>query len=244
MIRSPWRLDGNTARLDAPMLQGKLSLDRPQEGLREIVLGGTARRHDTLLSLVNSPADLHIAEGYVRGGDLVATYAESRRDKVRPQIYWRSQMAGEAEPSGGVEMVISMQTSLLDSDPALATESVLPVGEVLWLDDAETGRFRLITAGEFPTTGAGLILVRPAGEAVSYCGAVFPGDYLGGEWQLKAGGGVSRMGLRFRLFGERLEKGVIRRVRVWCGYVPRQDDERLALAIRRDWLAQPLPLTT
>src|SRR5688572_20353473 len=126
MIRSPWRLDGNSARLDAPMLQGALRVDRPEKGLSDLELGGKKRPGDAILSICTESISLSVAESYIRGGDLVATYAETGKDKVRPQIYWRSQMAGEGEPSGAVEVVVSMQTSLLDSDPGMTTLSVLP----------------------------------------------------------------------------------------------------------------------
>lgn len=244
MIRSPWRLDGNSARLDAPMLQGALRVDRPQDGLTNLVLGEKQRPGDSILAIGTKPADLTVAESYIRGGDLVATYAETGNDRVRPQIYWRSQMTGEGEPSGGVEVVVSMQTSLLDSDPGLTTCSILPAGEILWLEEESLARFRLLTPGEFPSTGTGLVLLRPAGENVSYFEAVCPGDYLGGFWQMESNGKMSRVGLHFRLFGERLEKGVIRRTRVFGGFIPRQDDERMAVACWTNWLAQPLPLTT
>ncbi len=79
----------------------------------------------------------------------------------------------------------------------------------------------------------------PQSEA-SYLEMIHPSDFGCDEL---AACGDGRLQLKHRLFSGSLEKGVILRARIRGGYLGSADDERVAAAAYREFLASPPPLT-
>ena len=57
--------------------------------------------------------------------DLVATYHETHTRKRRGQVYWRIVKLATTPEQHAIELVASVQTSLLDSDPTVEIHSTL-----------------------------------------------------------------------------------------------------------------------
>jgi hypothetical protein len=263
MAPAAWHVCENFAELSLGDLQARLDLAQPQAGLRDVAFAGVSLESIRLLQVLlprpESVARESLADRYVRGRDLVATYDQTEWRSVRPQVYWRcvEPAAGRRAPVG-VDLVLSVQTSLLESDPALRTRSRLPRGEVWRLADDSTGRFERLdpATGHGPQAGGGLraslFLFRLPASGISYAEMVYPGDFQGAE--LRIAGESSRprgqgaiaepaVELTFPMFCEHLEKGVIRRGRVRGVFLDRDSDQEQALAAYRELVDQPPPLT-
>jgi hypothetical protein len=204
---------------------------------------------------------------FVRGDDFVATYAETADRPFRAQIYWRlvdgERIGGEqrAEPIAALELIVSVQTSRLDSDTALAVCTTLGSVEAWRLLDAAEDRLMSAratsrtTAAESAAESArvvpefhdaerpGCSLLRPIGHGPSYIEMVHPADFRQTtfEWTTDSSPVVR---LAHRLFVERLEKGVILRSRIRGLFVPRSHDTELARSEYRRFAASEPPLTT
>ncbi|HTN76942.1 MAG TPA: hypothetical protein VL096_16905 [Pirellulaceae bacterium] len=181
--------------------------------------------------------DLHLeqpetlVEAYQRGVDLVATYAQLSERTIRPQVYWRYLESAEMP---GLELILSAQTSLLDSQPQTRVESTLPGGEVRLL--SVTGKWLSDSSTDVPCG----VLVRSPELSASYFEMVFPSDLSVGSVERQP----QRVTIRRELFPERLEKGVVRRGRVRGVFLAQEQDEALALQAFERFVESPLVLST
>lgn len=249
---SPWQLNSDKAVLSDELLQARLDVRWPKRGLSPLIYSGTRLRHFRSLG-VDIPGRSIAREeephdAYVRGTDLVVIYPQTDSRTVRPQVYWRSLIDG---PAAGVELIVSMQTSLLDSNPGITTRTALPKGEILRCINAGSGRFESICLEkEKPlsldaSSGSSLFLFRLPEKEITYAEMVYPADFLTASLQeigeSDAEGPLVTMS--YRLFQESLEKGVIRSVRAQGWLLPRQGDtDRAALLYRALATSEP-PLT-
>lgn len=245
MMEHPtWRLSASSANLQSPLVCGEVDLKQPARGLFNVRWRSqTLADHEILgveLAASEAAAD-SLSGAYQRGSDLIATYEQTAARPMRVQIYWRA--ADDAVLGTFVELQLSVQTSLLDSRPALAVASRLPAGEARRLVDAASGEFELLKS---PVTA-----VSPAGPScwlfrwpqcgLSYAEMSFPSDSHDERLTLSDAG---RLELRRRVFVEPLEKGVILRTRVRGVYLPSVRDEELAAAAYRAFIHSPPPLDT
>jgi hypothetical protein len=201
--------------------QLQVDFSKPQQGLRDIRVQGQAV-HDALLQVQLPGGREHesVVDSYVRQSDLVVTYSQSPDRTVRPQLIWRCLRDGETR--FGVELVLSMQTSLLDSQPEAWIVNRFG-GELLALEQADSSvACRAGQTFDKPVT----LLHRPLASAWSSLVAVYPADFQ----ELRIADSDGQLQASFRLFPESLEKGVIRRARLRGIFVPREDDEALARA--------------
>jgi hypothetical protein len=240
-----WTLEPATAKLELPRLHARLDLQHPEHGLHALDF----RQQNLpaaveLLGVDLSPA-LVPADVYGRQGDLVVNYAGTNERPVAVQVYWR---ANPEDTMGRVEidLEVSVQTPLLDSDPALSTISQLPAGQTLRLVDDVMAEFRELMSATSAEVAMGdprlpgCWLVRPVGQAWSYAEMVHPADLNASECLLAD----HSFRLRHRLFLSRLEKGVILRARVRGMLLIREDDCALAAAAYHRFVHSPPPLTT
>jgi hypothetical protein len=232
----PWTLDEALATLTSPQLPGEVDVLFPWHGFRWHC--GAAGAKIALLKVFTrasaGPTPETIVDCYQRGIDLVATYAQTPERNVRPQVYWRY-----LEPNG-LELVLSSQTSLLDSQPLTSLESSLPEGEALGFFD---GQWRAINTSDWQTDDRAprSVLIRPqAMTSHSYLELVHPTDFAGVQTASTDG----LVMLRWRLFPERLEKGVIRRGRVRGYVLPRNNDETVATKLAAEFAKSELVLST
>src|SRR4029453_1124571 len=117
-----WQLEGDAASLSCGPLTGRVDADG--RGVRFTVATWQGELSDAFGVLISAgpgprPAVIEGAERYFRGEDFVATYAKSAEFPVAPHFYWRATLH---EPAAAVqiEMIMSVQTDLLDSNPGRA----------------------------------------------------------------------------------------------------------------------------
>ncbi|MFV1964085.1 MAG: hypothetical protein ACC628_01585 [Pirellulaceae bacterium] len=249
-----WYLDGTTAKLKTESLSASLQLLRPDFGLTELQVGlGTTSLFSidaaALLQVrrgSGSPVGEQVSESYVRGADLVATYEASETNPVHPQIYWR-ELSGDRFENVGVELIVSVETSLPDSDPATRVSSVMPADGCLIMRDAGSALFKPLDHKEGShkydsSRDAQMLLVRLPGCRLSYVEMVSPTDCFPVRISLEASPS-SVVHVDYLFFGERLEKGVIRRSRLRGYFIPRESDTATAAQLYHDFAASEPPLT-
>ena len=234
--RSPpaWTLDGHRARRDGVTVD----LTRPRAGLALAATG------DSVLGLELRPEAADAVEPrdrWLRGDDLVAVYEPEDQRQLRATAMWR----GLGGPSPVWEVVVSSQTSLLESDCRIAVVSDVGVGDVAWGRRSQ-GSDILWTvwepgldreASHRCPEEAECLFVRRDRDAVLL--AVHPADRRRIEIAVHG----DRLEILCWLFSEASEKGVLFRSRVRAAIGP---------ATRRDWAeqivralaAEPPPLDT
>ncbi len=246
-----WHVNEGRAHLESDLLQASVDVRQIGRGLHEVIFSGRMLGGIRFLELqipgLSDPVPASgVSETYVRGADLVATYATTHEGQFRPQVYWSYR---RISTSAGIELTLSMQTELLDSDPTLTTTTELPAGQLLQASATEPIRFTEPVVQQDPSScaaqqqDASLLLYRFPDCPVTYIEMVYPSD-LGCYWLSEHP--TERGGWRCgsRLIEERLEKGVIRRARIASWFLPREHDESTAIALFQDFLHAPPPLTT
>lgn len=243
-----WRINQNQASVNASGLSASLHLQHPDWGLVGVAGQDEPGANRRLFQILDprSADGFELLDAYSRGADLVASYCLPSHRALVMQVYWRW-LAYPEFGAAGIELIVSVQTELLDDEPCLTIGSELPGGELLQAAGPGPGEFvpvRLAErAGEEPVrcTGTGLFLASPAAGG-GLLQAVHPADFSAAEFESDAAAGVVRC--RFALFDERLEKGVLRRARA-CSLrlADTADAESAAWACYRRWLAAEAPLT-
>ncbi len=248
-----WQIENGTARLKRARLSAVVNPLDPAAGISEIHVDGRPLSSFALLAVelprVEAQQAALSVEYYVRGGDLVATYADRPEPQMRTQIYWRAATHDLQQAVAAVELVASVQTNLLDSCPKLSTRSRMDASEVFQLTDPERGTFapleprpaRAETRGQADLGSC--YLFRLADGNFSYVEIVHPAEAQHSNWDATNSHGTS-CELRHRLFAERLEKGVILRARVLGVLLDRAGDQAAAARHYASFLSAALPLTT
>ncbi len=230
-----WRLENKKALLRNPTWTLELDVESPETGLSDLAISGPGpeqvpvfQRFGAKLLQIQSPNQDSIGRPvcesvYVRGADLVATYRMSKAYEICWQIYWR-ELAAEEDTIGGIELIVSVQTDLLDSDPRLYVGS------------------RIANSAFVSLEPAGALLARPPQVSFSYLELIHPADFSAVE-VTSDGADPPTCASRFHLFDDHLEKGVIRRARLRGLVLPRADDTAMATACYQSFLQSALPLT-
>lgn len=250
-----WTIHESNAELQCGSLHAHLDLTRPEAGLQRIEYGGKPYAtshwlgcplpgtHD-LAGRENRECRPAITEVYVRQHDLVVHYQVGA---LFPRIGWRLFL--HSPMVIGVELLLSMQTTLLDSSPLTSVCTSAPCEQVGWQSLRHNWSWR--SAEEFGLAGdplylrppqAGMILCR-LDDRVSYGQAIFPSDFLQAQIHRNSEG-TKTVELTTPLIADRLEKGVIRCARVRGWWMPRQDDTICATQLFEEFASSPPPLTT
>jgi hypothetical protein len=195
------------------------------------------------LELPEAPAQtVQLADAYARVDDLVLTFSESPQWQLRTQIYWRYCRKLE-DIAPAVELIVSLQTNLLDVPADLSTRTQVSADETFFLardqhnfhELARSSRPQLVTSAR----ASGCILFRLANANVSYAEIIHPNDFR--ETMLEALPDLHvddpAALCRHRLFARRLEKGVILRARVLAFLLPQDDDLRITRHMYRQFAA-------
>jgi hypothetical protein len=189
---------------------------------------------------------LPLAEAYVRGNDLVATYSPAAEWPYSPQLYWQARTLQLIDGVlGSVSMLVSVQTHLLDTHPKIDVVSQIPSSEYccIALADNEEAIVEPVSGDKTikSPTGMYCVLWRLRAKPMSYIEIASAADL----YQISFGpGGEGRLFATWQLLTEFLEKGVIRRARVHAALLPRENDIELAIECCRAVERIPLPLTT
>lgn len=249
-----WHVDASIAQLKLSRLSALVDLRQPHRGLHDVKVDGAWLRDAEMLGITLVPhgaASTPPADCYVRVSDLVASYSDLPQAEMRTEAYWRSD-ANPAEPAVGlVELMISVQTNLLDSRPQLATRSQLYADEVLELVDAARGEF--VSVPQLPlgqqhrlaADRPRCLLLRLAGADLSYAEMVHPADPGHSEIRRIADEKTvpGHYELRHHLFAAGLEKGVILRARVLGVLLRRAGDQAAVRQHFQAFAATAPPLT-
>jgi hypothetical protein len=243
-----WQLADNRASFSLGPISAQVNFARPEWGLQSIRVGGAAWTDASLLRVrlpsSESPADVKLAESYVRGCDLVATYEPLPPFTLQPQIYWRLREDSSRE-AYGIELIVSVQTSQLYSEPQTPVGSQLARAASIttWSRD---GRSQSVPASALPLTlrdadGAqGIVAFEPAVGGHIYVEMIHPSDFHAVSVVAAPGG---KLNIAVQIFQEHLEKGVIRRARVGGWFLPEADWRRHAWELYQALAAEPPPLT-
>ena len=237
-----WAIQADRAELNSGSLHGVVNLCQPDQGVHQLRLDDTPFPGQLLgVDLNASQAAETPSDHYVRANDLIVTYQQAGERTVRTQLYWRSLPKGQS-PAVGVELLVSVQTSLLDSDPAAHLTTRLPAQQVLCLSGDD--RWQCYSPSDLnglQTLGnSGAILFRPIDVGFSYAQLVHPFDLVSSQLSIDS----HQIQLGQKLFSGHLEKGVIRRGRVRGVLLPREDDQLHALRCLDELLTSEPPLTT
>jgi hypothetical protein len=254
MPETLWHVDASIARLSLPRLSGLVDPRQPHRGLHDVKVDSSWLREAEMLGVTLAPrgaTPTSPADCYVRVGDLVASYADVPQAEMRTEVYWRSD-AHPAQPALGlVELMISVQTNLLDCRPQLATRSQLLALEVLELVNAARSEFTPVPTlplGQqyrLPDDRPRCLLLRLAGTDLSYAEMVHPADPGQSEIRRIADEktAAGHYELRHHLFAAGLEKGVILRARVLGVLLQRAGDQAAATQHFQAFAAAVPPLT-
>jgi hypothetical protein len=249
-----WHVENNAVRLGLARLSALVSPLDPASGLSRWRIDDRPLQdfHPLQVELpaIEPPYAACDVDYYVRGGDLIVTYAERPERAMRSQIYWR---AATHEPRGAiaaVELQASVQTSLLDSCPRLATRTDVTASEAFQLSDGEREEFVAIappserSKTDDRSRRPHCYLFRLASGEYSYAEMVLPANVPQSELTCRREGPNLRVQLAHQLFAERLEKGVILRARVLGVMLDRDGDQAAAAAHYASFMTDELPLTT
>ncbi len=234
----PWRLDRYHARLQSDRLCATIDLQRPEAGLGSLSLDGqpvggqilgVELPSSALQALpVGSSEDTGFqVDAYVRGHDLVTTYSANTSWPFRTQLYWRVLPAGAVSRIAAIELIVSVQTQLLDSQPRLRSISQLCGESIERLLDAQAARMGPATGAMSPRDGTSCVRLRAEGGAVAYAEMVHPLDFTESTLESRhtpSGALMKSWWLRHQLLSEKLEKGVILRARVLGVFLNLPDD--------------------
>jgi hypothetical protein len=243
-----WQLADDHARLVCGPLSGRVEFASVGVHFLPEQFRGQAIDHLSVL-FTRGTADiqrLELHEWYVRGRDLIARFEKSPAHKLTPQIDWRAGNCPEHQ-AASLEVIVSMQTELLDSHPQALVHSFCQGAEVWQARSFEQPHFELLGAADegrehFAAEGTEQLFVfREPRLGISYAQANHPSDFVatrivgnaaGGQWSIAA-----------TLFPERLEKGVIRRGRICGWFLPSKNDLQVATELARRFVNEKLPLT-
>jgi len=188
---------------------------------------------------------LALADAYTRGDDLVATYQPTNVWPYSPQLYWRIDSMAVEEVRSSLSLWISVQTHLLDTWPTVYVGSQLASSEVIRLVPAGNLTIPCLSSDREqwlqPAGDYCCILCRLEDHPWTYVEMMPASDCRQFRvWHSDDGIGYTE----WQLFGEFLEKGVIRRARVETLLVPRENDVALATACCAVLSRRPPPLAT
>jgi hypothetical protein len=243
-----WQIAGNLADGRTPDFTARVDLSSPEGGVCMVPAARSEFDDSRFLQVRMSgrSGSNVLRDSYVRGRDLIAHYGETGAHRFSPDVYWRilnRQDAGAV----GIELLVSVQTELLDVDASIAIGSDICCVAPLRLVDIGSCRFE---AAELTVDQAvpdispaiGLVLYRLPAGAGSYAEMVHPSDLLTAGWlmeQIPTG----RSRSSFRLVHQHLEKGVLRRARVRGVFLPTADDEEAAVQCFRHFAESAVPLS-
>ncbi len=215
----PWRLNNSRAALACGELSAAIDLGEFDLGLQSVNWAGSlieGRMLGPQLPRV-SGSQPPISECYIRGSDLVASFERPGPLAAVPHVYWRVRH-DKAARAVGVELIVSMRTDLLDSEP----------------------QTHVVTELSHATIRPEPLRILDLSGGISYFQIVHPDDLFAVE-ERHAG---DRYRITTTLFPERLEKGVIRRARICGWFLPSDSDLAVAVELAREFIAEPPPLTT
>jgi hypothetical protein len=219
-----WQLHADRATLVCGPLRAAIDVRQPSRGLHDLSVDERRFAGCEFLGVaIDAGRSDAVADCYGRAGDLIVRYAQTDDRPFAVSVYWRAGLAGIGSMLYPyVDLVVSVETSLLDSRPQIEATTSLATSSVVALNESTGG-----CLARFPRL------------ALTYLEMVHPDDAISPLPEKTAVG----VRLATRLFGQRLEKGVVLRSRLRGMFVPLSDDRKTASDARALFAAAPPPLT-
>ncbi len=172
-----------------------------------------------------------LQECYVRGEDLIANYPQSTQDNFGWHLALAVHRMGEFDI---LNVTVAVQTDLLDCHPML--DAIIPGKRlrVLTPEDNKDMPPSMHVAPRVDRASAITILAQSPGYAI----VMMPSR----DWPV-TGLHAQDKRMHWRLFEEFLEKGVIRKARLWIAYTDLEPSDRMARELYSSLSEMPLPLT-
>ncbi len=220
-----WQLNSEQAFFETN--RGRVELDprAPNTGL-QVHFG--AIQLGQFLKIVPKPSHaFKIQEAYIRQNDLIVRYEQSGSDLFTVQLNWR-RLDCDIPDALAFEVWISVQTSLLDTHPEIEVRSRTPDASwhALSLDDLSVEKSSSTAIGLVKKSGVtAMIMIEPSDAHQAQRIVDRSDDFA------------------FRLLGDFMEKGVIRRVRLRFLAVSTELSRSKIVKQFRAFMDSPLPLT-
>jgi hypothetical protein len=212
-----------------------IDLEQPRQGIT--LARSDATGSANLLGL-DLRSDCRLADHWVRGDDVTAVYETDDARHLRTTAMWR------LHPSDGAsrawELVVSAQTSLLQSDSVLAVVSEIDATDVMW----GTCHDGAVHWHADPSPEAVCMLLGCGGPAASAGTSVLVAAHPGDARRLTLRRDGQRIIVECWLFSTALEKGVLLRSRVLAAIGPTAEATRWAGDLAARFAASPPMLTT
>lgn len=247
-----WQRIDHRAKLDCELWQAALDLAQPERGLsgwRHPRMGAVEAGLLGIRIAGRPAAAWPLVDAYSRDADFTICYGPTAESPYSLELVYSAGVGPSGlGPLPVLDLVVSVQTDLLDTHPVVSVAS--SGGPAVRFDvavaappattpgargtaavadyDELRGPAITVTVWQFPWGHTGL----------AYLEMVHPAD-LPVDDQL----GDATSGPAHRLFGEFLEKGVIRRARLRGALVPAEEVRALAGRLAAEFLARPLPLS-
>jgi hypothetical protein len=246
-----WHIDGTTARLDLADFTARVDVRQVAAGVGGLRCGDSEIADASILQVRSTGTMTELLDSYVRAQDLIAGYSLTPDRSVELQVYWRFVEHPDLS-AVGIELIASVQTSLLISQTRVEVGSRLPLCDVCGLavagletpsptrvlglatEDARTEVAAV--AGTDSGTNAPMVY-RIRSLPHSYVELPYPGDFATTGRLPPAVDGTESA---YLLSATRLEKGVIRRGRLQGLFIRRDGDlDRVAECYRRFLASEP-----
>jgi hypothetical protein len=245
-----WRLEDKAAFLTCGPLTGNLALDDSWGGIKGLGWKGKHLESFEVLrfSFPSFAPDTHVTDAYIRGADLVVSRSQSDKCAIAPHFYYQLQYL-PAFDAARIALVISVNTNLLNGRPDAAVRSVASDVRMFYLSRSyhyqlsptefqEETTYRWLRREQ---SSLNVVVLRHERIGVSYVEIVHPSDFESMQFRHSM---LERGTLSLIFQKEHLEKGVIRRARVCGWFLPAQNDLAVAVELARQFIDEPLPLTT
>jgi len=244
-----WKLDGTTAILSAAQLSARIDLLNPRAGLHQLVYREIPRPGSVLGVALGGELlrAEELRDVFVRGNDLVVTYAATDQRSFSLQVYWRARV--DSKQVVLLDTILSLQTDLLESFPGLAITTKMPAEAIWSVSDAasdNSGAAKELTLAAEQTLSLAsddsdcLLLRGTDSSDSSYAEMTYPEDR--GKVEITRATNGEYL-LRRELGGAFLEKGVIRCLRVRGVFLPQKEDAKRVAACLVSLAAEQPPLT-
>lgn len=217
-----WQFENNIASLTAGPLQLTLSL-APHD--RKLLVQTSSNL--LLASLWDMPAvsGLPLVEAYVRDEDLVATFGPTESFPFFTELYWSVRtLETQPTPIVALSLLVSVRTDLLDTHPELKIVTSAPRKQM-----------------RHSQSSGGPMFVSPLREEIALIDFA-PAEDCAEQIATEAKSGATD--IERTLFSHFLEKGVIRRGRLFAVLTDANVTDAQAARYCAEYLAAELPLTT
>lgn len=239
MEDSIWKVTSSQAELHCQGFSASLDLGSPEYGFANLSINDEQFTGNFLGVRVDSGVPGRTVdekrndtplETFVRGNQLVVTYAPTVDRPVGYQIEW--EVTSRSDGLLVCEAMVSVQTPLLESYPKVLIRSCLKAKSVRYIDD-QAEEMQFVPRDAIQVAGVALSEVN---DALTYAEMVHPTDFL--DCQIDAD-----FQTQWRMCDHFMEKGVIRRLRARGVLYSAKPSDADALAELNLLAAEQPPLT-